>query len=93
MRLWEVASGEMIGPPLRLEGSVKTVEYDAEGRRLFIGASSGLYVWSLPDLPANVAEMRRRTQRRLGAEFRNGQVFSMPHASWAGLEPGSDPSE
>jgi WD40 repeat protein len=88
VRLWEVSTGEMIGPPLRLEGTVGTVEFDAQGRRLFIAGLSGVHVWTLPELPANVEEMRRRTLRALGAKMLDGEIVSMSADEWARSDVG-----
>jgi len=88
VRLWEVASGEMIGPPLRLAGNVNTVAYDATGDRLFVATSTGLYVWTLPRLPSTVGEMRSRTRRALGAKLRDGSIVSMQRAEWLSLRAG-----
>jgi WD40 repeat protein len=95
VRIWEVATGEMVGPPLMLDGSVRTVEFGADGKRLFIASSTGLYVWTLPEPPSSVEEMRQRTLRALGAKLRDGAIVSMSEDEWAtlGASRAADTSE
>ncbi len=47
-RLWDVASGVLVAPPLRHEGAVLSVAFSADGSRLITGAKDGTArVWSV----------------------------------------------
>jgi tetratricopeptide (TPR) repeat protein len=85
-RLWDVATGKALGPPLTQEDPVTAVAFSPDGRTLFTaGNDKMVHIWSVPE-PRNESSglLDRWTQARGGMELDpDGGLVGLPPDRWA----------
>jgi WD40 repeat protein len=87
VRLWDVATGLPLGPPVRDQGFVQAVAFTPEGGHLLIGGATGATSWELPR-PASggVKELVAWTRYVTGLELtRDGEVRKLAPGAWEKL--------
>ena len=68
VRVWDLASGELVIPRLNLDGTVGSVDFSADGRHLLAAGHTSVAVWTSPGFtgtPRNISIPRAGRRRSL----------------------------
>ena len=91
-QIWDVETGDRVGPPLRHNGFVTSVEFNPNGGNIVAGVSStdveiggAVYVWELPAPPKTLDEMRLKTWVATGLRQTASGVEAIPWDEWQKL--------
>lgn len=83
IRLWRIPSGEPVGPPIKNERLVRSLEFNREGTRLLVAGDNGeVRIWNVHANPAVLQGTPARTRYQVvDARFsQDGSQFAMAAA-------------
>jgi WD40 repeat protein len=82
VRLWDAATGHVLGPPWRHAGDFLAVEFSPDERSLATLGEGMVRLWQLPQPPSSMRAMELSTWVTLGVRLGRSGWEAIPGPEW-----------